>query len=616
MSLGRVAGQLVTFALWTLRLERFGALRNYGQARRTTDNQIAYAEWIAAFDYDPERDRSRYEARLDALKRRPLISVLMPVHETPAEHLEAAITSVLGQIYPHWELCIADDASSAPHVRRILDRYRSADARLKVIYRPAHGHISEATNSAFALARGQYVAMLDHDDILREHALAEVAFALAAHPDARLVFSDEDKIDDGSRRSAPYFKPDFSPDLLLAQNYLNHLTVYRAEAVREVGGWRKGFEGAQDHDLNLRLVHGSDPSGIVHIPKILYHWRTARGSTATGTVAKGYAQQAGLRAVADHLGRTRPGARVEPGREWPLYRVIDPLPDPAPLVSLIVATATGGALPEACLRAILSKTTYPRFEILVVHSGSSDGRLLNLSRMAPGPAVRVVRFPGRFALEAMANFAATQANGSVLGLVGEGTEVIGGEWLSEMVAQACRPEIGCVGAMLYSRRETVRHAGLILGAGTIASSAHRHAARGQPGYFGRLACAQNVSALSAACLLVRREVFHAAGGLDEALGGAFADVDLCLKVRRLGFLNLWTPFAELYDDEPAARGLTMSARQGRGHMGGVRKLVERWGPELACDSYYSPNFSPARADFTFRTTADPDPAARFASDAR
>jgi glycosyltransferase involved in cell wall biosynthesis len=580
--------------------------RESDAVRAASQEAFAYQAWIERFDFLPERDGAECVKSLSALKAPPLISVVMPVHDTVPEYLDAAIRSVQAQIYQKWELCIADDASSSSEVRRILEEYRAADPRIRVVYRPVNGHISEATNSAFALARGEYVAMLDHDDVLREHALAEVALALETRPGAHVVYSDEDKIDEAGRRFAPYFKPDFSPDLLLAQNYFNHLTVCRTDAIREVGGWRKGFEGAQDHDLILRVTEQCDPADVIHIPKILYHWRAGAASTASATSAKNYAPEAGLRAIADHLRRTRPGARVEAIPQLPFFRVIHPLPEPAPLVSLIVGTRKKRHLVRGCVASILAKTAYPRFEVLVVHHCSGTaGRITHLAQLAAHPAVRVLSYPGPFDSSAITNFGARHARGTILGLIDEDVEVIDADWLREMVSHACRPEVGCVGAKLYTPDETVQHGGLLLGVGAVAQPAHLHAPRWSPGYFGRLAVHHNVTAVTAACLLVRREVFERIGGLEEELGRPFSDVDFCLKVRRLGLLNVWTPFAELHRHGALGPGTSDASARGSEVEGNIRTMVQRWGPELATDPYYSVNLSRERPDFSFRVGYDP-----------
>ena len=309
----------------------------------------SYRKWIERKDFNERRDGAALRRKLGKLDKPPLISVLMPVYNTPGPLLQAAIESVRRQIYGNWQLCIADDCSTSPHVRRILSRYAAEDSRIKVTYRTRNGHISEATNSAFELAEGEWLALLDHDDLLRSHALAEVALEIDRHPEAELIYSDEDKLDAKGKRYEPNFKPDFSRELFRSQNYLNHLTVHRAKNVRAVGGWRQGFEGSQDYDLSLRIFERVDARNIRHIPKILYHWRAVKGSTASSGGEKSYAYEAGLRALQEHVSRMKLDAAVEPVPDVPFYRLRFAVPEPRPLVSLIIPTRDKLDLLRGCV---------------------------------------------------------------------------------------------------------------------------------------------------------------------------------------------------------------------------------------------------------------------------
>jgi O-antigen biosynthesis protein len=561
-----------------------------------------YERWIDLFDDQPERDRANILRRIAALPRRPLISVLMPVYNPPADLLDAAIRSVVDQIYPHWELCIADDASLKPEVAATLERW-AADPRIKIVKRETNGHIVEATRSAFTLAGGEYVALLDHDDVLRPHALAEVAFALSANPGATVIYSDEDKIDRDGRRRDPYFKPDWSPDLFRAQNYLNHLTVLRAEEVRAVGGWRPGLEGSQDYDILLRITERAPPGSIVHIPKVLYHWRMAPGSTATDVGEKSYATDAALRALDEHVARIGLKGRVEKAPGTPYYRVVLDRPDPAPLVSLIIPTRDMADLVRTCVGSILGKTLYAPIEILIVDNNSSEPETFALfEELTRDPRVRVIRYPHPFNYSAINNFAVREAKGTLIGLVNNDIEVIAPEWLDEMVAHAMRPVIGCVGAKLYYPDDRIQHAGVILGIGGVAGHAHKHFRREEPGYFGRLRIAQNISAVTAACLVVRRSVYEEVGGLDEVnLTVAFNDVDFCLRVRQRGYLNLWTPFAELYHHESVSRGSDTAPERLVRAKAEIAHMLLTWQDELRRDPYYSPHLTMVHEDFSLRT---------------
>ena len=403
-----------------------------------------YASWVAAYDTLTPEGADRIRQRLAGLSRKPLISVLLPVYDAPEKWLVRAIESVRRQLYPHWELCIADDASRQPHVRRVLERYQRRDPdRIKVVLRDTNGHISAASNSALALAHGEFIALLDHDDELRPHALACVALELDAHPEADLVYSDEDKVDENGHRYDPYFKPDWNPDLFNVQNFISHLGVYRTLLVREVGGFRVGYEGSQDWDLAMRVIERSAPERIRHIPRILYHWRSVPGSTALLIGAKNYAAQAAEKVISEHFTRIGVEARLSPtkGSYW---RVHYPLPAPAPRVTLIIPTRNRLEVLRPCLESLLGRTTYPDFEVLVVDNGSDDPATLayleEIARPVAGrAAVRVLPQPGEFNYSALNNAAVAATDAPLVALLNNDLEVIHGDWLDEMVAHAvCR----------------------------------------------------------------------------------------------------------------------------------------------------------------------------------
>ncbi|MFZ5496123.1 MAG: glycosyltransferase [Verrucomicrobiota bacterium] len=533
----------------------------------------------------------------------PLVSVLMPVYNTPEKWLRRALESVREQTYRHWELCIANDASTAAHVRPLLDEAARADPRIKVVHRESNGHISRASNSALDLATGEFTALLDHDDELAPHALAEVVRALAARPDADLLYSDEDKVDEQGRRFDPYFKPDFLPDLFRAQNYLTHLAVYRTALLRRVGGFRAGFEGSQDWDLALRVSEQTTPARIVHIPRILYHWRAIPGSTALTLDQKHYHVAAARRALEEHLVRTGRTAALEPvaGDHW---RVRYALPEPPPLVSIIMPTRNGVRHLRRCLDSLLARTTYPNYEVVIVDNGSDDPATLAFLQEAASARVRVLPWPHPFNYSAINNFAVRAAAGELVALLNDDLEVITPGWLEEMAAQALRPEIGCVGAMLYYPDDTLQHAGVVLGVGGpggvggVAGHAFKKFPRHTEGAFNRARLAQNYSAVTAACLVVRKTVYEQVGGLDEqALAIAFNDVDFCLKVRATGLWNLWTPFAEFYHHESASRGPEDTPAKQTRFRGEIETMLARWGPLLRADPAYNPNLTHETEDF-------------------
>ena len=493
-----------------------------------------YREWIEQYDTLTAADRAAIAARVPLLPPR-LISVVMPVYNPREMWLSAAIESVRAQLYPHWELCIADDASTAPQVARVLASFAS-DPRVKIVRRGENGHIAEATNSALALARGEFVALMDHDDLLPEHALYMAAEELAAHPETDLIYTDEDQIDARGRRFQPHIKPDWDPDLALGQNMVSHLGIYRRSLLRALGGLRNGFDGSQDHDLVLRAAEATTAPRIRHIPMVLYHWRrTGQGSFSEGAPER--CATASRRAIASHLARTgADDAAVEQNPNLPLWaRVVRRLPHPAPTVSVILRAHDRVELLDRSATAILETSFYPAVELLVVDTGGAEPAVLDLlERLAQDPRVRVLRDhdPGNTA--AVTNRAARSATGEVLLLLDPDVDPNGPGWLEELVSQALRPDVGAAGAKLLYPDGRVQHCGLLLGVGAdgIAGSYEALAPRHAAGYAGRLQLLREVSAVSGDCLAVRRGVFNAVGGLDEHnLATAFGDVDFCLRLR-------------------------------------------------------------------------------------
>jgi glycosyltransferase involved in cell wall biosynthesis len=550
-----------------------------------------YRAWIARFDTIGEEDRRTITHAITGLADPPLISVVLPVYETPEVYLRAAIDSVRAQLYPHWQLCIADDASRAAHVRAVLEHYRTIDRRIEVCYRRDNGHISAASNSALALAKGEFVALLDHDDLLPEHALYLVARAVIEHPELDLIFSDEDKIDAEGTRFDPYFKPDWNPDLLLSQNMFSHLGVFRRSLVEAVGGFRQGYEGSQDYDLVLRADARTSPERIHHIPHVLYHWRAISGSAALAPEEKGYASRRARQAIADHLATQGVDAEVLAGRFPNCHRVRYALREP-PLVSVIIPTRDQAALLRTCVTGLLDRTDYPKLEIIVVDNQSREPDThAYFAQLMADPRVRVVGYDEPFNYAAINNFAAALASGSMLCLLNNDIEVIHADWLREMVSHAVRPGIGGVGAMLYYPDDRIQHAGTILGISGVAAHAHRWRRRGTPGYFGRAMLIQNLSAVTAACFVVPAKVYAEIGGFDQCnLSVAFNDVDLCLRIGERGYRIVWTPHAELYHHESASRGPdTDPDKRGR-FVAEVAYMQRRWGAVLQHDPCYNPNF--------------------------
>ncbi len=560
----------------------------------------SYSEWVEAFDTIGENDRIGIRRQIREMPVKPLFSVLMPVYDIPGEWLGKAIDSVRNQLYPDWELCLADDASTAPSVRRLLRQYETLDRRIRVVYRKENGHVCHSSNSALELAGGEWVVLLDCDDLLAEHALYMVALEILARPDARILYSDEDKIDGNGVRYDPYFKPDFSPDLLLSQNYINHLAVYRTDLVREAGGFRPGLEGAQDYDLLLRCIEKIRPEQIRHLPRVLYHWRASPGSTAKDARSKPYAVPAARRAVRDHLSRTVPGSTVVAAPGLPQYnRVVRPLPDPAPTVSILIPTGKGIEILRPCLDSLFEQTDYPDFEVIVDNGATDRETLSYLGSLAGKTNLRVLKQkPGPFNYSAVNNEMARIARGEILVLLNDDTEIVGRDWLRELVSHAVRREVGAVGARLLYPGRKIQHVGVILGIFGLGAHPFSGEESQNPGQMGRNLLVQNFSAVTGACLAIRRDLFREVGGLDEVhLMVAFNDVDLCLRVREKGYLVVYTPHAELVHHESRSLGPHNSPSRSKVFDREVQYMRRRWKEVMEKDPYYNPNLSLNRLDF-------------------
>jgi GT2 family glycosyltransferase len=570
----------------------------YLQAINDTD----YAYWIHAIENPSLPNDDQVAGALAGWPIKPLISIIMPVYETPEVYLRRCIESVRAQSYPNWELCIADDCSRQPHVRRVLQEYERTDTRIRVVYRAENGHISRASNSALEIAQGEFVALLDHDDELPKDALYFVVEAINKHPSAKILYSDEDKIDKDGRRFDPHFKSDWNPDLFFSHNYITHLCVFRRELLMSIGGFRTGVEGSQDYDLILRCLPHVRNDQIVHIPRVLYHWRAIEGSTALASSEKGYTTEAGIKALKDYFEENGLiGVQVGVGWSDNFYRVRWPIPEPAPLVSLLIPTRDKKEVTEVAVRSILEKTTYPSYEIIILDNGSVEPETLQwfTAIQQEDQRVRVIRYDHPFNYSAINNFGVLHAKGSLIGLINNDVEVISPDWLTEMVSHAVREDIGCVGAKLYYSNETIQHGGVIIGLGGLAAHSHRHFGRNHPGYFARLMVVQNLSAVTGACLIVRKSVYDEVGGLDEVnLKVAFNDVDFCLKVREAGYRNLWTPYAELYHHESISRGYEDTPEKQERYRREFEFMKTKWGDVLERDPYYNPNLTMDREDFS------------------
>jgi GT2 family glycosyltransferase len=553
-----------------------------------------YDRWVKDFDTLSQADRDKIRAHISRLASKPLISVLMPVYETPEWALREAIDSIRRQLYPHWELCIADDASAAPYIADLLRRAAADDPRIKWMRRPRNGHISAASNSALSLATGEFVALMDHDDLLPEHALYEIAVALNKHPTLDIVYSDEDQIDRSGRRFSPYFKTDWNIDLLLGHNMISHLGVYRRTLLEHVGGFREGFEGSQDYDVALRCADATVAGRICHIPAVLYHWRRDFGEASFSEQRQDRCSSAALRAISDHLHRRHECGEVKPHAVLPYWaRVVRAVPRPAPLVSLIVPTRDRPDLLGRCVGGLLNRTDYPEMEVLVVDHESKLPETFELfKKLQLDERVRIIPYVGPFNYSAMNNMAVTKAEGSIIGLINNDIDVINPDWLSEMVALSVINDVGAVGAKLIYPDDRVQHAGIVLGVSGIANHFNYAMRRSNPGYFGRNVLTSSVSAVTGACLIVRKAAFEQIGGLNETdLAVAFNDVDFCLRLKKRGYRNVWTPHAELYHHESATRGADHAPENVERFQREIDYMQRNWGHEIDHDAFYNENFS-------------------------
>jgi glycosyltransferase involved in cell wall biosynthesis len=561
--------------------------------------QSSYPSWL---ERNEQFDFEQIKAEIAAFDYQPKISIAMPVYNVEEKWLRRCIDSILIQDYPNWELCMADDASTDPKVKELLEEYQQLDERIKVVYRKVNGHISEATNSALALATGEFVALLDNDDELPRIAFYEVVKALNENPELDLLYSDEDKIDMDGNRSDPSFKPDWSPDLLLGTNYISHLGVYRKTILEEIGGFRKGYEGSQDYDLVLRFTEKTTAERIKHIPKVLYHWRMLPTSTAVDQSSKDYAFEAGLKAVQDALVRRGIKGYATHGRANGLYDVYYEV-EKEELVSIIIPTKNGYKDVQRCVSSILEKTTYQNYEIIIADNGSTDEKMQELYASYQeqlNDRFRVLTIDIPFNFSKINNIAAKSAQGKYLLFLNNDTEVINGDWLKLMVSFGQQERIGCVGAKLLYPNNTIQHAGVILGLGGVAGHGHYGYPHGDLGYFGKLALNVDYLAVTAACLLMKKADFEAVSGFDEEFTVAFNDVDLCLKVKALGRDNVWLHEAELYHFESQTRGYDDKGKKKKRFEKEKAMMENKWASLIADDPFYNPNLTRDIPNFSYR----------------
>jgi GT2 family glycosyltransferase len=571
------------------------------------DRLSPFEAWQAVNSFTPAAAADLAGA-LKATPGLPRISVITPVYNTPPAYLQAMAESVLGQVFTDWELCFADDASSSPETIAALDRIARTDGRVRVTRLAANGGISEATNAAVAMATGEVIVFVDHDDLITADCLAEIALYFAVHPEADLVYSDDDKIDDAGRRYAPQFKPDFAPTLLLSYMYMGHALAVRRELFLELGGFRKAFDGSQDYDFALRAVERARHVG--HVPRILYHWRAAPGSTAVSGDAKPASFEAGRRAVEEALDRRGiTGQVVHP--DWAVEARVGMFdirfPDTGPRVTIVIPTYNRGDLLRTCVES-LARTRYADFDVLILDNGSDQPEALAyIAELVARPGYRVVRVPQRpsgFNFAALLNEGVREAGGDYVLLLNNDTEVLSPDWLGQMVGYARMDGVGSVGARLLFEDGTVQHAGIVKGYEEgLAGHAFRHAASHDWGYMGFMKASREYSAVTAACILTPRALFLEMGGFDEAnFAVAYNDVDYGLRLVRAGLRNIYCAGAELYHFEGKTRG-------GRDNPREVLALRRLYGDQT--DPFYNPNLSFETEKFDIETRRLPRRANRL-----
>ncbi|MDK9694626.1 MAG: glycosyltransferase [Sulfurimonas sp.] len=548
-------------------------------------NETLYPLWIAQNEEDIFQTTS--------LEYSPLVSIITQTYNTEAKYLKKMLESVVSQTYKNWEFCIADDASTNKKTVQILQDYEKKHKNIKIAYRKTNGHISEATNTAIELANGEYLAFLDHDDMLAPNALYEMVKKLNENRELKLIYSDEDKIDENDNRHSPHFKSGWNPDMFFSQNYICHLTLIKKEVVGSIGGFRKEYEGSQDYDMLLRALEYVEYSQIDRVEKILYHCRVIQGSTAYQAGAKSNTHLAGLKALQDYFAKKDKAITVEDGLLQNTYKVNYPLPTPTPLVSILIPTRDGYDILSKCIESIYAKTLYPNYEIIVIDNETTCKRTLNyFKKIKTYKNLTILEYRATFNYSAINNYAVAHAKGDVIVLMNNDAEVISQGWLIEMMQHVMREEIGAVGAKLYYDNDTVQHAGVILGLYGCAGHSHKHFLRDADGYFGRLKIIQNYSAVTAACLAVRKKLYEEVGGLEEEhLTVAFNDVDFCIKILQKGYRNLWTPYAELYHHESISRGANDTPQKKERAAKEVAYMRDKWLSQLQEDKMYNHNLT-------------------------
>lgn len=519
-------------------------------------------------------------------KYQPKISIITPVYNPPVKWFKSCINSVLEQSYQNWELCIADDKSTDPEIKKVINFYSKKDSRIKTVFRSKNGHISEASNSALQIATGNYIALLDHDDDLSPNALFEVVSFINKSPDIDLVYSDEDMLELSGKHVNPSFKPDWSLDMFLSTNYLCHFTVIRRSLVNKIGGFRKGFEGSQDYDLFLRIIEKT--KYVYHIPKILYHWRRIPNSTATNYSVKSYANQASLTALNDYLKRNKINAKAVNGIQPGIFRIKYKIKE-NPLVNIIIPTKDKVFFLKECIDSILSKTTYKNYKIMIIDTGSIENETSDFYKTIKNKKISILNWKKDFNYSLVNNFGAQKAKGKYLLFLNNDTKIISPNWIESMLEHAQRKEIGAVGVKLLYPNNTIQHAGIFLGVGGIANPNYYRMSDlvSQPyPLLNSKDMIRNFSAVTGACLMVKKDKFLSVGGFDPRFKIAYNDIDLCLKLNKNGFRTIYNPFSKLFHYE----SLSISDNRDNKQFEREENLMKKkWSETIKNDPFYNQN---------------------------
>lgn len=582
----------------------FRYLKHYGfkefmvrLSERMEPEEVPYGPWF-------EKHRVSEETLMKQKKRhwtkKPVISIVVPAYKTPEEFLCQMIDSVREQSYPYWELCIANGSPEDEAMAAVLKRYQELDDRIKVQELKENLGIAENTNAAFAMATGEFIALLDHDDLLAPNALYEVADRIVSDEQIDVVYTDEDKVTmELDEHFQPHFKPDFSIDLLRSNNYICHLFVVRRTLVEQVRGFRKAYDGAQDYDFIFRCTEKAKK--IVHVPEVLYHWRTHKASTADNPMSKMYAFDAGKRAIEGNLERCGIEGTVSHTKDLGFYRVDYPVQD-EPLVSVIIPNKDHHDILKRCLDSMFEKTTYSNYEVIIVENNSVEQETFAYyEELKQHSKVRVIVWKEGFNYSAINNFAVKHVKGEYLLFLNNDVEVIAENWMSAMLGNCQRSEVGIVGAKLYYPDNTIQHAGTIIGIGGIAGHAFLNMPGSRTGYLHKASIQHNLSAVTAACMMMKRSIFDEIGGFEERLSVAFNDVDLCLRTVTAGHLVVYLPWAELYHHESKSRGAEDSEEKIRRFQTEIEFMRNRWITYIkAGDPYYNKNLTLSKWNYSLR----------------